>query len=116
MFYHGGKYVKNKRSFDDIYLDYYYSLLTLGLGKYYERYSQQIFDNYNLYFAYPKVNPESEEQLQESIENLYKNINDDMEAIAAFKAQIKSFDIIKNLQKITQKLDEQKPLTKKHIQ
>ncbi len=111
--YHGGKYVKNKRSFDDIYLDYYYSLLTLGLGKYYERYSQQIFDNYNLYFAYPKVNPESEEQLQESIENLYKNINDDMEAIAAFKAQIKSFDIIKNLQKITQKLDEQKPLTKK---
>lgn len=111
--YKGGKYVKNKRSFDDIYSDYYYSLLTLGLEKHYKRNSQQVFENYKMFLAYPKVNPESEEGIQESIESLYKSIEDEIESIITFKAQIKSFEIIKRFRKRIEKLNDNQELTKR---
>lgn len=110
--YHGGKYVKNQRSFDDIYSDYYYSLMSLNVGKRYNKIRQQAFEKYGMFPAYPKVNPESQENLENVMNNLYNNLGRDIEAIMAFKAQIKSFDIIKNLQKRLSKLDSNQPLNK----
>lgn len=109
--YNGGLYVNNKRSFDDIYSDYYYSLLILNNQKYVKRLSHAAFQNYKLFFGFPEINPESDEAMKDILNNLYNNINNDMDAIVAFKAQIKSFDIIKSLQKTTSRLEQDKPIT-----
>lgn len=108
--YHGGRYIK--RSFDDIYSDYYYSLMSLNIGKRYDKIRQQAFERYGMFPSYPKVNPESQEELENSINNLYENLENDIEAIMAFKAQIKSFDIINDIRKKLAKFAPDKPLNK----
>lgn len=111
--YNGGKYIRNKRSFDDIYSDYYYSLLSLNLDKSYNKIRQQAFEKYGMFPAFPKVNHESDEELDNLINNLYSNLNSDIDAIMAFKAQIKSFEIINHLQNRLSKLNQNQDLTKR---
>ena len=51
----GATYVKGKRSFDDIYTDFYFSLLSLTLKKRYRKENFEDFKRYGVLPAYPKV-------------------------------------------------------------
>lgn len=112
---HGARYVKGKRSFDDIYMDYYYSLLTLTLDKRYNRIRQQIFDKYGMFPAYPKIEYESAEDIQAVTQKLYDDISNNVDTIKAYKIQIKSFDIMSKLSNNLNKLPSNQELTTKQL-
>jgi len=108
----GYRYVKNKRSFDDIYMDYYFSLLTLTLGRSYDSFKQDAFKKFNVFPAFPVINYESEENYKKEIDSLYNDITSDIEAISAYKAQDKSFQILYEVRKRISKLNPDSNLTK----
>lgn len=107
----GLNYVNGQRSFDDIYFDYYYSTKSMSFGKIYDRMTNDAFKKYGSFPAYPKVNPEDKEELENSMQSLYNNISDEMESIVAYKAQIRSLDIVKHLRNYTNKLDSNAEIT-----
>lgn len=110
-----GAYYSGKRTFDDIYLDYYYSLKQLSIHKDYNQIKDMVFRKYGLFPAYPKMNPESEEEIQKLITNLYSEINDSIDAIDAFKVQDKSINIVEDLNKLATKLKDSTPPTSKQM-
>ena len=99
---HGAKYVGN-RTFDDLYIDFYYSLWNFNLEKEFKKVKQQNFEKYGAFPAYPKVQIASEQRLQETIDNFINTINESIESIYAYKKQTKIFDIIHNIQSIVNK-------------
>ena len=81
-----GAVYKNKRTFDDIYLDYYYSLMLLSLpNRRYKPAQQALFDRYGVYLAYPKVDMEEAKEEEHLIKNLFEDINETMDEIENFK-------------------------------
>ncbi len=107
----GARYVKGERSFDDIYLDYFYSLKSLTISKQYDKYKKQIFDKYRMFPAYPKMEVESPEEIHNMMQNLYDSITNSIEAIDVYKVQDKSYNMVNNLYKYASKLDADKPIS-----
>lgn len=112
---HGARYVKGQRSFDDIYMDYYYSLLSLTLDKRYNKIRQQVFDKYGMFPAYPKIAYESEEDIEEITNKLYSDISNGVGTINTYKKQIKSFEIMQKLSNNLNKLPANHELTNKQM-
>ena len=101
-----GAYYKNKRTFDDIYLDYYYSLKFLTINKDYNRIKDIAFKKYGLFPAYPKMNTQEPEEIEKLIVGLYNDISESIEAIESFKVQEKSIQMINDIQKVGNKLND----------
>lgn len=111
-----GAYYNGKRTFDDMYLDYYYSLKQLSISKVYDSIKDMAYKKYGLFPAYPKMNPESEEDVQQLITSLYEDINDSIDAIDAFKVQSKTINIVEDLDKAIRKLQDSISPTKKQTE
>lgn len=107
----GAYYAENGRSFDDIYLDFYFSLLSLNNHKNYDRLKTSAFKKYNLFPAYPKVNLESKKEIEKCIQTFFNEIIEATEAIDAYKTQDKSFKIIEQLKKYSGKLNDSSPIS-----
>lgn len=105
-------HVYKKRSFEDIYTDYYYTLLTMNMGKRFNTVRQQSFEKYNAFPSFPKIDGVDKEELEDTLQTLLVDINSTMESIAAYKIQIKSFEIISDLQKRLSQLDDKSKLSK----
>ncbi len=105
----GATYVKGKRSFDDIYTDFYFSLLSLTLKKRYRKENFEDFKRYGVLPAYPKVEYEDIDAQYSLINGVFEGILDDIRAVKAFKNQKKSFEILRNTQNILNNLDSNKP-------
>lgn len=93
------RYDKNKRTFDDIYLDYYYSLRSLTLSKQYRALRQEAFDKYRTFPAYPKYDPETKEFLQQNLKRFYDDISENMEAIYNYNIQDETLNIVNDMYK-----------------
>lgn len=93
----GGSYKNRKRTFDDIYMDYFYSLEMLNLGKMFAKYKDEAFRKYGAFPAYPKVEISSEETLSSALDRIYNKINSYMGSIAAYDLQQKNVDTINKL-------------------
>ena len=91
--YEGGK------TFDDIYTDYNESLSLLRLDKLFNKWKDQNYKKYGVLPAYPTVPVTTQEKFDAAMEEMYQDIEDRMTYIYAYNAQIKSMNIIKNLQK-----------------
>ena len=100
----GATYANGKRTFDDIYFDYYYSLKTLTLGKRYEALRQGVFDKYNMFPAYPKFDADAKMEMQNVLKKLYNDISDEISAIGAYKVQDESLTLVNNMKKYIEKL------------
>ena len=98
------RYANNKRTFDDIYFDYYYTLRTITIGKQYDAIKQNVFEKTRMFPAYPKYDPEVKENTSEVLQKFYKDIDEQVEAIISYKIQDKTIKIIKNLKKYTDNL------------
>lgn len=109
--YHGGKYVNGKRSFDDIYSDYYFSLRTLTLEKRYDAMKQQAFEMYGVYPAYPKVDSQNKEFAEKLLKALHSDLCGDIESIDAYKIIMQSAQIVKNIDKKLDKYELEQTLT-----
>lgn len=109
-----GAYYSGKRTFDDLYLDYYYSLKLLSLDKAYNKIKDMAFRKYGLFPAYPKMNVESKEEVQKLIQTLYDEISDSIDAIDSFKVQEQTITLVNDLNKIAAKIsnDSIPPTTK----
>ena len=94
----GAVYVGN-RTFDDIYSDYYYSLLLLSRMKEKEKQSEELFKRYNAYFAYPKIEVSNTSFIESSLQALNKNINDYISYIKLYKIQKTSLELCDALKK-----------------
>ena len=96
-----GAYYKEKgRSFDDIYLDYYFSLLSLNRHKQYDKLKTMAFKNYGVFPAYPQIEYESQEEKEKCIQTFFDNIVESVQAIDAFKVQDQSFKMVEQTKKI----------------
>nr|QGT49736.1 hypothetical protein Melaina855_1230 [uncultured Candidatus Melainabacteria bacterium] len=109
----GAYYAKEGRSFDDIYIDYYFSLLSLNRHKQYDKLKTMAFKQYGMFPAYPKVDPDSKKDIEDMIQDFYNEISNSIEAIEAYKIQDQSFEIIEKIKKYSKKLDEKSPLSQR---
>ncbi|MDE6138930.1 MAG: hypothetical protein K2F57_05620 [Candidatus Gastranaerophilales bacterium] len=107
----GAYYKKNERTFDDIYLDYYFSLKSLNRHKEYDKLKTMAYKNYGLFPAYPKLDFESKEEVEKCIQTFFDEIIEATEAIDAFKVQDKSFKMVKQLKNYSKKLDNSSPVS-----
>lgn len=95
-----GSFYKNERTLDDLYLDYYYSLLLLTLpNRQYKPVQEQLFKNQGIFLAYPKVDFEEEKEEETLIKNLYSNFEDSMESIEICKEKDVTYKTISNVYK-----------------
>lgn len=104
----GATYVKGKRSFDDIYTDFYFSLLSLTLKKRYRKENFEDFKHYGVLPAYPKVDYEDLDFQYSLINDTFNGFLDDIRAVKAFKNQKRSFEILRDTQNILNDLDNNK--------
>ena len=95
-----GAIYKNKRTLDDLYLDYYYSLKLLSLpNKRYKPLQQLLFDKHGVYFAYPKVDLEEEKEEEVLLRELFNGINESMEEIENCKEKDTAYNTITEVYK-----------------
>lgn len=107
----GAYYQQKGRSFDDIYLDYYFSLLSLNRYKQYDKLKTMAFKDYGMFPAYPKVEHESKEDIEKCIQEFFDDIVESTQAIDAFKVQDQSFKMVEQLKKYSQKLNDSTPVS-----
>lgn len=106
---HGATYTNGVRTFDDIYSEFYWSLKTLNIGKEYDKYKQDWFNQYGVFPAYPKIDYIN--SVEDKLDALFDTIFDDMSSIQVFKVISKSADIVKDMQKKLKKYDSNQVLT-----
>lgn len=95
----GGRYIGGKRSFDDLYSDFYYNFQGLTIKKEFDKYKDDAFKKYFAFPAYPLVEISTEEELKESLNTFNEKLNNYMDFIYAYKNQQASLDLINNLKK-----------------
>jgi hypothetical protein len=92
----GAVYVGD-RTFNDIYSDYYYSLLMLTRMNNRSKLSKEFFRRYNIFQGYPKVEISDENAIENSMSSLKNNIDDYITYIGAYKSQKASIDLCESL-------------------
>ena len=95
----GGTYIGGKRSFDDLYSDFYYNFQALTIKKEFNKYKDEAFRKYFSFPAYPLVEISSAEALEESLNTFNEKLNNYMDYIYAYKNQQASLDIVEDLKK-----------------
>ena len=95
----GGRYIGGKRSFDDLYSDFYYNLQTLTIKKIFNKYKDDAFKKYFAFPAYPLVEISTQEDLEKSLNTFNEKLNNYMDYIYAYKNQQASLEIIYALKK-----------------
>lgn len=95
----GGTYIGGKRSFDDLYSDFYYNFQGLTIKKEFNKYKDEAFKKYFAFPAYPLVEISTEEELEASLNTFNEKLNNYMDYIYAYKNQQASLDIIYELKK-----------------
>ena len=99
----GGTYVGGKRSFDDLYSDFYYNFQGLTIKKEFKKYKDDAFKKYFAFPAYPLVEISTPDEIESSIETFKNKINDYMDYIYAYKNQQASLDIVYALKEYADK-------------
>lgn len=106
-----GMYYKDKRTFEDIYYDYYNSLSNLtGTEKTVNKYKQQNFEKYRVLPAFPKIQIEEKEKIDEALNDLFNDLYENMEFYLTIKNKIQTFKLLRNFKNYTNRLDIDKPL------
>ena len=95
----GGHYVKQKRSFDDIYSDYYYNFEVLGIKKEFNKMKDDAFKRYFAFPAYPLVEISTPESVEQSLNTFYEKVNSYIVSTYAYKTQEASLENITKLKK-----------------
>lgn len=94
-----GTYIGGKRSFDDLYSDFYYNFQWLTIKKEFNKYKDDAFRKYFAFPAYPLVEISTEEELENSLNTFNEKLNNYMDYIYAYKNQQASLDIVYELKK-----------------
>ncbi len=95
----GGTYIGGKRSFDDLYSDFYYNFQGLTIKKEFDKYKDDAFRKYFAFPAYPLVEISTEQDLENSLNTFNEKLNNYMDYIYAYKNQQASLDLIYGLKK-----------------
>ncbi|MBQ7125641.1 hypothetical protein IJO12_00985 [bacterium] len=106
-----GSVYEGKRTFDDLYSDYHYSLLSLVWDKRFKPHKHAGFENHKMFPVFPKVKYE-DESVQDLADNIYGEFMDKIRYIDAIKNQVKTFELLRNSIARVDKLDVNQPLSK----
>ena len=93
----GGTYIGGKRSFDDLYSDFYYNFQGLTIKKEFDKYKDEAFRKYFAFPAYPLVEISTEEELENSLNTFNEKLNNYMDFIYAYKNQQASLELVYEL-------------------
>ena len=93
----GGTYVGGKRSFDDLYSDFYYNFRELTVKKEFNKYKDEAFRKYGAFPAYPQVEISTPEDIENSLNTFNEKLNNYMDYIYAYKNQQASLEIITDM-------------------
>lgn len=93
----GGTYIGGKRSFDDLYSDFYYNFKGLTIKKEFDKYKDEAFRKYFAFPAYPLVEISTEEELENSLNTFNEKLNNYMDYIYAYKNQQASLELVHEL-------------------
>ena len=107
----GSRYVSAKRSFDDIYLDYYNSLRLLNLDKIYGKYKDDAYKRYGSLPAYAKVEFEDEQAYSQELLNLYQELDNSISTIVTVRKMISTISDLKKLRNLVRSLKANDTLT-----
>lgn len=107
-----GSIYTNKKSFDDLYLEYNNAMLSLTFEKMYGKVKHDAYKKYGVFPSYPKVETEDPKEITGMINELYEDIYESIETIHDVKEVMTEIEKIKKLQKYIQKIDDDKLLTK----
>lgn len=113
----GALYI-GKRSFDDIYIDYYYSLKGLTMDKIYNKYKDAAFKTYGTYPAYGKVQAQDEKLFENGVISLFTDMSDSIETITDIKRMKNQINQMKKLKAYIGRIDDNATLTetqKEHL-
>lgn len=111
-----GAIYSDKRSFDDIYMDYYFSLKLLNRHKLFNPWRAEAFRKYNMFPAFPKVDMISEKEERKLIQTVYDSTSDSIESIDAYKIQAESMRIIESLKTYSDKINDSATLTNAQLE
>ena len=100
----GSSYKNSKRTFDDIYMDYYYSLEALNMGRMFAKYKDEAYRKYGVLPAYPVVEISTEEKLIDAMDTIYDKINGYMASYAAYDLQMRNAAVATKLKNYIHKL------------
>ena len=93
----GGTYIDGKRSFDDLYSDFYYNFQGLTIKKEFDKYKDDAFRKYFAFPAYPLVEISTEQDLENSLNTFNEKLNNYMDYVYAYKNQQASLDLVYEL-------------------
>lgn len=110
-----GAIYSEKRSFDDIYMDYYFSLKLLNRHKMFNPYKAEAFRKYNVFPVYPKIDLLSAKGEQKILQNLYDNVSNSVDSIEAYKTQAQSMKVIDTLSKYVDQFENAAKLTDSQV-
>lgn len=95
-----GSFYKKNRTFDDLYLDYYYSLMLLTLpSRRYKPVQQQLFEKQGVFFAYPQTDFDEEKEVETLVNEFSSKIAESMDNIENGKIQSATLKNISNVYK-----------------
>ena len=93
----GGTYVGGKRSFDDLYSDFYYNFRELTVKKEFNKHKDEAFRKYGAFPAYPQVEISTPEDIENSLNTFNEKLNNYMDYIYAYKKQQVSLEIVADM-------------------
>ncbi len=99
----GGHYVGKKRSFDDIYSDYYYNFEVLGIKKIFNQMKDEAFRKYSAFPAYPLIEISTKDSVNQSLNKFYDQVSNYILSTYAYKTQEASLETITALKKYSDK-------------
>lgn len=108
----GAIFEKGKRTFDDIYYDYYWSLYMLTVQDKYSKWRKNLFEQYGVFPAYPKIEYKDENEVIAMVQDLYKDIKDSINTIDLLQKQDLSISIVKDLYEFISEYDNSAELSK----
>lgn len=107
----GGKYGKNKKSFDDIFLDYYYSLSNLTLEKGYGKIKDFAYKKYGIFPSYAKVETENPQAIEQELAAMRYNIIEAVESSNSIKDILETIKKVKGIKGIVDKYPDKEVLS-----
>ena len=94
---YNGQIYPQGRTFDDVFIDYYYDLYMLSNKKRINKISAQMFEKYGVFPGYPDIDPESKEGIKKTFDRLFEVIDENSAAISRNKEMIETYRYIDDL-------------------
>lgn len=108
----GDIYLNNQKTFDNTYMDLYFSFKNLNIEKSYKPYHEELFKNNGGFLVYPKTEIKDAEEVDNAFVKLFDEITESISMINEYKSQDQSLKIMASLNQYISKFKDNSKLSK----